>query len=72
MMGYGHMGRIEYAKILDLSDDLPVVVEIVDTAERIDAFLPILDGMIGSGLVTLEKATVLRYARKPRSADEPR
>jgi PII-like signaling protein len=65
LMGYGHLGRIEYAKILDLSDDLPVVVEIVDTEERIEAFLPTLDTMISSGLVTLEKATVLRYGRTP-------
>ena len=60
MMGYGHSGRIETAKILDLSDDLPVVVEIVDGQARIDAFLPTLEAMIGSGLATLEKVRVLR------------
>jgi PII-like signaling protein len=63
MMGFGHHGRIEYAKILDLSDDLPVVVEIVDAEAKIESFLPILDRMMESGLVTLEKATVLRYGR---------
>lgn len=60
MMGYGHTGRIGAAKILDLSDDLPLVVEIVDAEARIEAFLPTLEGMIGSGLATLEKVRVLR------------
>ncbi|HSV01870.1 MAG TPA: DUF190 domain-containing protein [Phenylobacterium sp.] len=61
MMGYGSSGRIESAKILDLSDDLPVVVEIVDAAARIEAFLPTLEAMIGSGLATTERVQVLRY-----------
>ena len=61
MMGYGRAGRIETAKILDLSDDLPVVVEIVDSEVRIEAFLPTLESMIGEGLATLEKVRVLRY-----------
>jgi uncharacterized protein len=61
MMGFGRAGRIESAKILDLSDDLPVVVEIVDTEARIEAFLPILETMVGHGLATLEKVRVLRY-----------
>ncbi|MFC3069085.1 DUF190 domain-containing protein [Phenylobacterium soli] len=64
VMGYGRGGRIESAKILDLSDDLPVVVEIVDAEARIEGFLPILETMIGpdprQGLVTLEKIRVLR------------
>jgi len=47
-----------------LSQDLPIVVEIVDSQERIDAFLPVLDGMMGSGLVTLEKVQVLQYGDK--------
>ncbi|MEO8113038.1 MAG: DUF190 domain-containing protein [Phenylobacterium sp.] len=63
MMGYGHGRRIETAKILDLSDNLPVVVEIVDTEEKIEAFLPTLDAMMGSGLVTIEKVKVLHYGR---------
>ncbi|HEX3887622.1 MAG TPA: DUF190 domain-containing protein [Phenylobacterium sp.] len=58
-MGYGRGGRIESAKILDLSDDLPVVVEIVDAEARIEAFLPTLQAM-GAGLATLEKVRVLR------------
>ena len=60
-LGFGHSSRIHTAKILRLSEDLPVVIEIVDGQDKIDAFLPVLDGMIGSGLVTLEKVQVLRY-----------
>ena len=66
-LGFGHSSRIHTTKVLRLSQDLPMVVEIVDTEEKINAFLPVLDGMIGSGLVTLEKVQVLRYgpAAKP-------
>jgi len=60
-LGFGHSSRIHSAKILDLSEDLPVVIEIVDSKEKIDLFLPVLDSMIGNGLVTLEKVQVLRY-----------
>jgi len=62
-MGFGKSSRIHTAKILRLSEDLPIVVEIVDAEEKINAFLQTLDGMIGSGLVTLEKVKVLRYGR---------
>jgi PII-like signaling protein len=60
-MGFGHSSRIHTTKVLRLSQDLPVVVEIVDSEAKINAFLPVLDAMIGSGLVTLEKIQVLRY-----------
>jgi len=60
-MGYGHSSRLHTAKILRLSEDLPIIVEIVDSAAKIDEFLPVLDTMISSGLVTLEKVRVLRY-----------
>jgi PII-like signaling protein len=60
-MGYGHSSRLHTAKILRLSEDLPFVIEIVDSEEKIGAFLPVLDAMIGSGLVTMEKVQVLRY-----------
>ncbi len=60
-MGFGHSSRLHTAKIMRLSEDLPVVVEIVDSEERINAFLPILDGIMTSGLVTLEKVQVLQY-----------
>ena len=60
-MGFGHSSRLHTAKILRLSEDLPLVIEIVDTPEKIEAFLPELEGMMGSGLVTLEKVQVLQY-----------
>ena len=60
-MGFGHSSRVHTSKILRLSSDLPLVIEIVDSEEKINAFLPVLDRMIGSGLVTLEKIKVLRY-----------
>lgn len=60
-MSYGHSSRLHTAKILRLSEDLPVVIEIVESEEKINEFLPVLDGMMGSGLVTLEKVQVLQY-----------
>jgi PII-like signaling protein len=60
-MGFGHSSHIHTSKILRLSQDLPVVVEIVDAKEKIDAFLPVLDRMMTSGLITIEKVQVLQY-----------
>jgi uncharacterized protein len=60
-MGFGHTSRLHTTKILRLSEDLPLVIEIVDTEDKIKAFLPILDSMMPSGLVTLEKVQVLQY-----------
>jgi uncharacterized protein len=60
-MGFGHSSRLHTAKILRLSQDLPLLIEIVDSEEKINAFLPTLDAMMGSGLVTMEKVKVLRY-----------
>jgi uncharacterized protein len=60
-MGFGASSRIHTAKILRLSEDLPMVVEIVDEPDKIAAFLPDLDGMIGEGLVTLERVRVILY-----------
>jgi PII-like signaling protein len=60
-MGFGHSSRLHTAKILRLSEDLPIVIEIVDSEDRIHAFLPALEGMMTSGLVTLEKVQVLIY-----------
>jgi hypothetical protein len=60
-MGFGRSSRLHTTKILRLSQDLPLVIEIVDTEEAIKAFLPTLDSMMGSGLVTLEKVQVLQY-----------
>ena len=61
IMGFGAHSRMHTAKILQLSEDLPIVVEIVDTPERIEAFLPYLNAMIPEGLVTLERAQVIAY-----------
>jgi PII-like signaling protein len=60
-MGFGRSSRLHTAKILRLSEDLPLVIEIVDAEERIRAFLAELEPMVGNGLVTLEKVQVLRY-----------
>ncbi|HME84242.1 MAG TPA: DUF190 domain-containing protein [Roseiarcus sp.] len=60
-IGFGHSSRIHTTKILRLSEDLPIIIEIVDTEEKIKAFLPTLDVMMTSGLVTLEKVQVLLY-----------
>ncbi len=62
-MGFGLSSRLHTAKVLRLSEDLPMVIEIVDSEEKIKAFLPLLDGMMLSGLVTLEKVQVLHYGR---------
>ena len=70
-LGYGHTSRIHTSKILRLSDDLPLVVEIVETQQKIDAFLPVLDEMMESGLVTIEKARVLRYGANPNKKSTP-
>jgi len=66
-MGYGLSSRLHTAKILRLSEDLPLIIEIVDREDKINAFLPQLDAMMGSGLVTLEKVKVLRYGNAPGS-----
>lgn len=63
-LGFGHSSRLHKGNLLPLTQDLPVVVEIVDSEAKIDAFLPILDGMMESGLVTLEKVKVLQYGRR--------
>jgi PII-like signaling protein len=62
-MGFGHTSQIHTTKILNLAENLPVVVEIVDAQAKIDAFLPVLDGMMSGGLVTLEKVQVLQYGQ---------
>jgi PII-like signaling protein len=60
-MGFGKSSHLHSAKILRLSEDLPMVVEIVDSQAKIDAFMPVLDEMMGSGLITVEKVQVLQY-----------
>lgn len=60
-MGFGKRSRLHTVKILRLSEDLPIIIEIVDSPEKIDELLPHLDAMMGDGLVTLEKVRVIRY-----------
>src|SRR5437764_11756964 len=60
-MGFGKSSHLHTAKILRLSMDLPMIIEIVDAEEKINAFLHVLDEMMGGGLVTLESAKVMRY-----------
>ena len=60
-MGFGAHSRVHTASVLRLSEDLPIVIEIIDAAERIEGFLPELDRMVQEGLVTLERAEVLLY-----------
>jgi PII-like signaling protein len=66
-MGFGKSSRLHTSKILRLSEDLPLLIEIVDSEDNINAFLPILDGMMSSGLITLEKVQVLQYGEKAPS-----
>ena len=67
-MGFGHSSRLHTARILRLSGDLPLVIEIVDSEEKISGFLPALEPMIGSGLVTTEKVQVIQYGPNGVSA----
>jgi PII-like signaling protein len=60
-MGFGHSSRLHTAKILRLSEDLPLIVEIVDGEDKIDMFLPVINEMMGHGLITMEKVKVCRY-----------
>src|ERR1041384_4776725 len=60
-MGFGKSSRLHTAKILRLSMDLPIVIEIVDSEEKVQSFLPLLDQMMGGGLVTMEKVQCLHY-----------
>lgn len=67
-IGFGHSSHIHTTKILRLSQDLPIVVELVDSQEKIDSFLPVLDGMMTSGLITMEKVQVLQYGKTKNPA----
>jgi len=66
--GFGASSIIRTAHIVDLSSDLPIVIEVVDDEEHVERLLPILDEMLNGGLVTIEKVRVLRYA--PRKGDD--
>jgi PII-like signaling protein len=66
-MGFGRHSRMHAAKLLDLSTDLPIVIEIVDSEEKVNSFLPVVDELVTEGLVTLEAVRVLKYAAVPRT-----
>lgn len=66
-MGFGKSSRLHTAKILRLSTDLPLVIEIVDSEEKIQQFLPVLSEMMGGGLVTMEQVKVLEYKGRPEN-----
>ena len=61
-MGYGANSRIHTANILRLSEDLPLVIEIVDTEVKINKLLPFLDEVVGEGLITMEKVKIIKYS----------
>ena len=65
-MGFGKSSRLHTAKILRLSMDLPIVIEIIESEEKVNEFLPVLDEMMGGGLVTLEKVKVIHYRHEDR------
>jgi PII-like signaling protein len=69
--GFGARSVLHTSHILRLSEDLPVLIEVVDTQERVAQLIPILDEMIQEGLVTLEKARVIKYAPGSRPLDSP-
>lgn len=64
LMGFGATSRLHTVKVLRISEDLPMVVEIVDRPERIEAFLPELERMVPEGLITIEKVMVIAYRGK--------
>src|SRR5437870_11846699 len=64
--GFGASSHLHTSRLLELSRDLPIVIEIVDTEEKIDAILPTLDEMVGDGLVTVERVHVIAYRGPPR------
>lgn len=67
--GFGAHSVYHTQKLLDLSGDLPLIVEVVDSQERIDAIMPRIDEMMGGGMITLEKATVIRYSHDPKKSE---
>ena len=70
-MGFGHSSRLHTAKILRLSEDLPVIVEIIDSEQKIAAFLPLLDEMVKGGLVSIEEVRILRYGPDQKGDRRP-
>ena len=70
-IGFGKSSRMHTSKILRLSSDMPLVIEIVDSEENINAFLPVIDPMITGGLITLEKVRAISYRGAVQAAPPP-
>ncbi len=68
-MGFGAKSHLHTARILRLSEDLPIIIEIVDSQEKIDRLMPEIDAMMGDGLVTLERVRVIKYRASPGPED---
>jgi PII-like signaling protein len=68
--GYGASSRIHQKHFLGLSSDLPIMVTIIDEAPKIEAFMPLLQGMVSEGLIAISDVDVIRYVRRERPADE--
>ncbi len=64
-MGFGKHSRLHAAELLELSTDLPIVIEIVDSEEKIHGFRPVVDELVSEGLVTLEAVRVIKYGIRP-------
>ena len=71
-MGYGAASGLHPGKLLRSSKDLPIVVEILDSEGKVNAFLEILDQLLAGGVATIEKVQLLRYKQKPRASGTPR
>ena len=69
--GFGARSRVRTAKILELSTDLPIIVEIVDAADKIEAFLPLIDGSIADGMATVERVQIRFYRSNSAAAGGP-
>ncbi|MEA3226904.1 MAG: DUF190 domain-containing protein, partial [Planctomycetota bacterium] len=68
IMGFGAGSRVHSAKILRLSEDLPIVIELVDTEDNLNKLMPFIDENVTEGLVTMEKVKVIKYRHKPAKA----
>ncbi|MCE5300059.1 MAG: DUF190 domain-containing protein [Spirochaetia bacterium] len=66
ILGYGKTSRIRSARVIEMSQDLPVVVEIVDTEDRVRNFIPVIERMLKGGMITMEKAQVLHYKHEQK------
>jgi uncharacterized protein len=65
--GFGANSRVHRASLLDISTDLPIVLEIVDIEERVTKFLPVLDEMVTEGLITVQDVEIVKYIHSPRT-----